>query len=99
MIAANRVATGVGMEGERDQRVRERAYQLWEQGGRQSGTGDAHWFAAERELSSGDAQPSVPKGKAVPGRTGDAASARSRKAAAPLKAPRAKGPKGSQPSA
>lgn len=34
-----------------DERIAERAYQLWEQGGRQEGTAELDWNRAEDELS------------------------------------------------
>jgi len=33
-----------------ENRIRERAYQLWEAGGYQDGAADQHWLAAEREV-------------------------------------------------
>jgi hypothetical protein len=38
-----------------EQKIRERAYQLWEQDGRMHGRADDYWFAATRELTA--AQP------------------------------------------
>lgn len=34
------------------QTIRERAYQLWIEGGRQDGYADAHWLAAQRNVLS-----------------------------------------------
>jgi hypothetical protein len=34
----------------RDERIRERAHQIWEREGREEGSHDAHWQRAEREL-------------------------------------------------
>jgi Protein of unknown function (DUF2934) len=39
-----------------EDRIRRRAYQLWEQAGR-SGHPDDHWLQAERELASGSPDP------------------------------------------
>jgi len=33
-----------------EQSIRERAYHLWTEGGRQDGQADAHWLAAQREI-------------------------------------------------
>jgi hypothetical protein len=38
------------MDRDRDERIRERAHQIWEREGRQEGSHDAHWQRAEREL-------------------------------------------------
>jgi hypothetical protein len=35
-----------------EQTIRERAYQLWIEGGRQDGNANAHWLAAQREVLS-----------------------------------------------
>ena len=35
-----------------EQTIRERAYQLWAEGGRQDGHADLHWLAAQREILS-----------------------------------------------
>jgi len=40
--------TGAG--GDRDQRVRDRAYEIWEQEGRPSGRERDHWERADREI-------------------------------------------------
>jgi hypothetical protein len=33
-----------------EQEIRERAYQLWIEGGRPDGNADSHWLAAQREV-------------------------------------------------
>ena len=38
------------MESSLQNRIRERAYELWNAGGRVDGHADQHWLAAEREL-------------------------------------------------
>ena len=38
------------MQDDLKQSIRERAYQLWVQGGCQDGHADAHWLAAERDV-------------------------------------------------
>lgn len=35
-----------------EQAIRERAYQLWIDGGRQHGNAEAHWLVAQREILS-----------------------------------------------
>lgn len=41
------------MASERDRKIRERAYELWEQGGRQDGSSEAHWHQAVTEFAGG----------------------------------------------
>ncbi|MFT3965247.1 MAG: DUF2934 domain-containing protein [Sphingobium sp.] len=41
------------MADDRDQRIRERAYALWEEDGRQHGRDLLHWDQATREIGSG----------------------------------------------
>jgi hypothetical protein len=38
------------MEDSLQHRIRERAYQLWDAGGRAEGQAEQHWLAAEREV-------------------------------------------------
>jgi hypothetical protein len=40
------------MEQALQHRIRERAYELWNAGGRVEGQADHHWFVAEREVLS-----------------------------------------------
>jgi hypothetical protein len=42
-------------------RIRERAYQIWEAGGRIHSEAEQHWFAAEREIQSLTAEIVAPK--------------------------------------
>ena len=46
------------MDQDREERVRARAYEIWEREGRQEGSHEAHWQQAERELQeeSGERQ-------------------------------------------
>ncbi|HEY8381034.1 MAG TPA: DUF2934 domain-containing protein [Microvirga sp.] len=47
-----------------EQKIRERAYQIWEQNGRLDGHADEHWHAAKLELTAGGDAPilaEVPK--------------------------------------
>jgi hypothetical protein len=38
------------MEPSLEQRIRERAYEIWDASGREDARADEHWFSAEREL-------------------------------------------------
>jgi Protein of unknown function (DUF2934) len=38
------------MEPSLEQRIRERAYEIWNASGREDGRADEHWFSAVREL-------------------------------------------------
>ncbi|MGF7148080.1 hypothetical protein FHS96_001689 [Sphingomonas zeicaulis] len=40
------------MSNDRERRVRDRAYALWEREGRPSGRHDEHWFRASREIAA-----------------------------------------------
>ncbi len=46
------------MASERDLKIKARAYELWEEGGREDGHADAHWAQAMREIGSVDERPS-----------------------------------------
>jgi hypothetical protein len=61
------------------QRIRERAYEIWNTSGRMHGHAERHWLAAEREiLSEMTAQTAVAQNKPAPARQRRAAaSARS----------------------
>jgi hypothetical protein len=50
------------MTNELEQKIRERAYALWELDGRVDGRAEAHWLAAAEELTAAlaDAVPSAP---------------------------------------
>jgi hypothetical protein len=48
---APRVASGVVEIADRDDLIRERAYQIWLERGQPEGSPDDHWFAAEQELA------------------------------------------------
>ncbi|SHJ13486.1 Protein of unknown function [Roseomonas rosea] len=60
-------------------RIRERAYQLWESAGRPDGQHDAHWAQAEQEMAAGEeASPTMTApddGGASPGEAAAAAKA------------------------
>lgn len=84
------------MSTQRDRLVRERAYHLWEAGGRQDGRSDEYWERAETEV--GTAAPAKPKAaagrKALPAaKTAAPAKASSAKAAAPKAAASAAKPR------
>jgi Protein of unknown function (DUF2934) len=42
------------MSNDLEQRIRERAYELWERAGRAHGQADAHWHTAKLELANTD---------------------------------------------
>lgn len=46
------------MESERDARVRAKAYQLWEEGGRRDDSAEEDWAAAERSVPAAGEAPS-----------------------------------------
>ncbi len=51
---------------EREDRIRRRAYELWEKSGRPEGSHEAHWYEAAQEIGSepsSDAAPSGPASK------------------------------------
>jgi hypothetical protein len=64
------------MEHSMHERIRERAYQLWDAGGRVEGQADQHWLCAEREILS---QPATSAASPIPG-AADASRRRGRKA-------------------
>jgi hypothetical protein len=50
------------MEPALEQRIRERAYEIWNSTGREDGQADEHWLSAERELlASARRQPTAAK--------------------------------------
>ena len=49
----------MAMDTDRQERVRQRAYQLWEQEGRPDGKAEEHWRRAEEEIAR-DEEPSAP---------------------------------------
>jgi hypothetical protein len=70
------------MESSLQNRIRERAYQLWNAGGRVEGHAEQYWLAAERELlgemaAELPAASKAPRGK----RTGSKIAAQRRKSA------------------
>ena len=44
------------MAQDREDRIRKRAYQLWQQEGSPEGRPDDHWLQAEREIDHGDGE-------------------------------------------
>lgn len=78
------------MDGDRDGRVRERAYALWEQEGRPEGRDLDHWHQACQEIDPGDDQetgslppPSSPQRASQDSASGPKRSPESRKGAEP----------------
>jgi hypothetical protein len=64
---ARRFAEVVSMHNERQSKIRERAYQIWEREGRQDGRAEEHWSQAEQELAAGEdaAPPAINGGAAL----------------------------------
>ena len=54
------------MQGDREERIRRRAYALWEQQGRPDGKDVEHWLRAEAEISGGSQAGVTDDGKVVP---------------------------------
>jgi Protein of unknown function (DUF2934) len=50
--AARKPEAGVRYEGDLQQRIQQRAYQLWESEGRPEGREQAHWQQAQREITA-----------------------------------------------
>lgn len=44
------------MENDRENRIRKRAYELWEAAGKPEGRHDEHWEQAAREIDQGDSE-------------------------------------------
>lgn len=44
------------MTDDRKDRIRKRAYELWQQEGAPEGKRDDHWYRAEREIDKGDGE-------------------------------------------
>ncbi len=61
------------MDQDREERIRARAYEIWEREGRQEGSHEAHWQQAENELREEDGGEQEPGGDDPATRT-DAAS-------------------------
>jgi hypothetical protein len=60
------------MESKRDREIRERAHELWIQGGRRSDTADADWHQAEQEYAASlkDKSAKADTGKTPPAKAG-----------------------------
>jgi Protein of unknown function (DUF2934) len=50
------------MAGDRDERIRKRAHEIWERGGRPDGAHEEHWLQASREIDAED-QPTASESK------------------------------------
>jgi hypothetical protein len=56
----------IQMEPALEQRIRERAYEIWNATGREDGRANEHWLSAERELlASARRQPTTAKSKVM----------------------------------
>lgn len=49
------------MVSDRNRRIQDRAYEIWEAGGRQEGTADRNWEQAAREIEAAEAGKAAPK--------------------------------------
>ena len=71
--SSNQISQGTGLRsdphqpaiGEREQRIRARAHEIWEAEGRPSDRAEAHWQQAEQELSA-DSSDYVLQGNGTP---------------------------------
>lgn len=81
------------MESERDRKIRERAYELWVQGGRSEGNSEQHWFQAEQEYAAGSESPDA----ASPGSAAATAAAPAKKMTRPRSAAAAGKPEAKPP--
>ena len=87
------------MADDRQNRIRQRAHEIWEQEGRPEGAHERHWRQAENEMAAADAKPvkkpAAPRkpaaAKAARPAAAKAAAAPKPKAAARPKAPAKKG--------
>ncbi|WP_288078843.1 DUF2934 domain-containing protein [Shinella sp.] len=46
----------LSMTDDREEKIRKRAHELWQQEGRPDGKPDDHWYQAEREIDQGDGE-------------------------------------------
>ena len=78
------------MESERDRKIRERAYELWVQGGQRSDSSEQDWRQAEQEFAAGSESPAVEAGAPVAKKStrAKASPAAAQPAAAPAEAPK-----------
>ena len=56
--------------GEREQRIRARAHEIWEAEGRPSDRAEAHWQRAEQEIAADTSDYVMQKGEKTPGKPG-----------------------------
>lgn len=71
------------MPNDRDDRIRERAYAIWETQGRPDGQHEDHWSQAEAELPEDAADPLPPGATDIAGTAPDAPSAPARRKPTP----------------
>jgi hypothetical protein len=48
---------------DRDRRIENEAYRIWDEAGRPEGKGDEHWYEAEKRIAAGEGEPVPTKGK------------------------------------
>ena len=87
------------MRSNREERIKQRAYELWQTEGHGHGRHEDHWHRAEREITAEEAGPdgapprtSRPR-KAVPEKSAAATPARSRSASSETRGEKPKAPK------
>lgn len=54
--SASAAGPAEGNPADREERIRRKAYELWEQGGRQEGQAEDHWHRAAQDLDREDAE-------------------------------------------
>lgn len=48
---------------DRDRRIQDEAYRIWDEAGRPEGKGDEHWYEAEKRIAAGEGEPLPAKTK------------------------------------
>lgn len=48
---------------DRDRRIQDEAYRIWNEAGRPEGKGDEHWYEAEKRIAADDGEPVPAKSK------------------------------------
>jgi hypothetical protein len=82
------------MSGEKQQRIKQRAYEIWEAAGRPHGAHEVHWLQATSEIEAEDTAPAE-----KPKRARAAAAPKTAAAAPKAVAPKAAAPKAAAPRA
>jgi Protein of unknown function (DUF2934) len=77
------------MSGDKQQRIKQRAYEIWETAGRPHGAHEVHWLQATREIEAEDAVPADKPKRAKAAATPKAAAAPKAAVASKASAPKA----------